>query len=118
MTHRCAKGAQRGCMLGRASTTTGPCSPGEIDERNDTREQDRAALRDELRTIQQQIEQLQDFIRRGVEKVKETVKGGLVHGPQPDRANTSAEPTKPAQEPQGGRDPADDGWMPGRSLLD
>ena len=88
----------------------------EIDERNDTREQDRAALRDELRTIQQQIEQLQDFIRRGVEKVKETVKG-LVHGPQPDRADTSAEPTKPAQEPQGGRDPADDTWMPGEGFL-
>ena len=30
----------------------------EIDERNDAREQERAALRDELRTIQQQIEQL------------------------------------------------------------
>ena len=78
--------------------------------------QDRAALRDELRTIQQQIEQLQDFIRRGVEKVKEKVKG-LVHGPQPDRADTSAEPTKPAQEPQRGGDRDGDTWIPGEGFL-
>ena len=88
----------------------------EVDTRNDAREQERAALRDELRTIQQQIEQLQDFIRRGVEKVKETVKG-LVHGPQPDRSDTSAEPTKPAQEPQRGGDRDDDTWMPGQGFL-
>ena len=94
----------------------------EIDCRNDAREQERAALREELRTIQKQIEQLQDFIRRGVEKVKETVKG-LVRGEQPDRADTSAESPKaerpkPAHEPQRGGDRDDDGWMPGRSLLD
>ena len=88
----------------------------EIDQRNDASELERAALRDELRTIQQQIQQLQDLIRRGLEKVKETVKE-LVRGRQPDRDDTAAEPSKPAPQQGGDRD---DGWMPvpGRSLLD
>ena len=63
----------------------------EINARNAAREQERAALRDELRTIQQQIQQIQALIRRGVEKVKETVKG-LVRGPQSDHADTPDEP--------------------------
>ena len=89
----------------------------EIDARNDARELERAALSDELRTIQQQIEQLQEFIRRGGEKVKETVKE-LVRGPQPDPADTSAEPSKPAPEPQRGGDRGDDDtWIPGQGFL-
>ena len=94
----------------------------EISERNAAREQERAALRDELRTIQQQIQQLQELIRRGVEKVKETVKG-LVRGTQSDHADTPDEPPtaarpKPAPQPQQGGDRgADDDWMPGDGLL-
>ena len=116
MTRRCAKGRAAWMHARTGQHNDRTVLAREIDERNDTREQDRAALRDELRTIQQQIEQLQDFIRRGVEKVKETVKG-LVHGPQPDRADTSAEPTKPAQEPQRGGDRDDDTWIPGQGFL-
>ena len=66
----------------------------EINARNAAREQERAALRDELRGVQQQIQQIQALIRRGVEKVKETVKG-LVRGPQPDHADTPDEPPTP-----------------------
>ena len=80
----------------------------------DARDHERAALRDELRTIQQQIQAL---IRRAAEKVKETVKG-LVRG-QPDRADTSDEPPKPASQPQhGGERGADDDWIPGQGFLD
>ena len=51
-----------------------------IVEGNRDREQERAAGHEAIRTIQEQIQAL---IRRGIEKVKETVKG-LVRGPQPD----------------------------------
>ncbi len=91
-------------------------------ERIDAREQERAALRDELRTIQQQIQQVQALIRRGLEKVKETVKG-LVRGPQPDRADTPAAPPtaeRPTSAPkpqQGGDRGTDDDWMPGQGFL-
>ena len=89
----------------------------QIDARNDARDQEPAALRDELRTIQQQIQQIQALIRRGVEKVKETVKE-LVHGTQPDRDDTTAERPKPAPQPQHGGDRgADDDWMPGDGFL-
>ena len=94
----------------------------EINARNAAREQERAALRDELRGVQQQIQQIQALIRRGVEKVKETVKG-LVRGPQPDHADTPDEPPtaarpKPAPQPQQGGDRgADDDWMPGDGFL-
>ena len=87
----------------------------EIDGRNAAREQERVALREELRTIQQQIQQLQDLIRRGLEKVKETIKE-LVRGPGTDPADTSAEPLKPEPQPQQGGD-RDDGWMPGQPLI-
>ena len=84
---------------------------------NRDREQVRAALHEELRTIHAQI---QELIRGAVEKVKETVKG-LVRGTQPDRADTSAEPPiaerpKPAQQPQQGGDRDDDAFIPGRIL--
>ena len=84
---------------------------------NRDREQARAALYEELRTIQAQI---QELIRGAVEKVKEAVKG-LVRGTQPDRADTSAEPPiderpKPAQQPQQGGDRDDDAFIPGRIL--
>ena len=94
----------------------------EINARNAAREQERAALRDELRGIQQQIQQLQALIRRGVEKVKETVKG-LVRGPQSDHADTpdepptAARPTSTPKPQQGGDRGADDDWMPGDGLL-
>ena len=70
----------------------------------------------------QQIQQVQELIRRGVERVKETVKG-LVRGPQPDHADTPDEPPtaarpKPAPQPQHGGDRgADDDWMPGDGFL-
>ena len=84
---------------------------------NRDREQVRAALHEELRTIHAQI---QELIRGAVEKVKETVKG-LVRGTQPDRADTSAEPPiaerpKPAPQPQQGGDRDDDAFIPGRIL--
>ena len=94
----------------------------EVDTRNDAREQERAALRDELRTIQQQIQQVQALIRRGLEKVKETVKG-LVRGTQPDRADTpdapptAERPTSAPKPQQGGDRGADDDWMPGQGFL-
>ena len=89
----------------------------EVNARNAAREQERAALRDELRTIQQQIQQIQALIRRGVEKVKEKVKE-LVHGTQPDRDDATAERPKPAPQPQQGGDRgADDDWMPGQGFL-
>ena len=94
----------------------------EINARNAAREQERAALRDELRGVQQQIQQIQALIRRGVEKVKETVKG-LVRGPQSDHADTpdepptAARPTSTPKPQQGGDRGADDDWMPGDGLL-
>ena len=48
---------------------------------------------------------------RGIEKVKETVKG-LVRGTQPD-PDTSAERPQPAKQPQQ-QPERDDDWMPGR----
>ena len=123
MTRRCAKG--RAAWMHAAdgpAQRPDPCSPGKSTERNDAREQERAALRDELRGIQQQIQQLQALIRRGVEKVKETVKG-LVRGPQSDHADTpdepptAARPTSTPKPQQGGDRGADDDWMPGDGLL-
>ena len=77
-----------------------------IAEGNREREQERAAGHEAIHTIQEQIQAL---IRRGIEKVTETVKG-LVRGPQPD---TSADQPQPAKQPQPGRGDDDD-WMPGR----
>ena len=91
----------------------------EVDTRNDAREQERAALRVELQAIQQQIQQVQALIRRGLEKVKETVKG-LVRGKQPDRADTPPTAERPTSAPkpqQGGDRGADDDWMPGQGFL-
>ena len=73
-----------------------------IAEGNRDREQERAAGHEAIHTIQEQI---QELIRRGIEKVK-----GLVRGPQPD-PDTSAERPQPAKQPQPERD---DDWMPGR----
>ena len=83
---------------------------------NRDREQVRAALHEELRTIHAQI---QELIRGAVEKVKETVKG-LVRG-TPPAPDTSAKrpkdaPPKPAQQPQQGGDRDDDAFIPGRIL--
>ena len=81
-----------------------------IVEGNRDREQARAAGHEEIRSIQKQI---QELIRRGIEKVKETVKG-LVRGTQPD-PDTSAERPQPAKQPQ--QPERDDDWMPGRSFF-